>query len=1086
MAYTHLHTHSHYSLLNALPKIPSLVDQVKENGGTAMALTDDGNLYGCVEFYKYCQKTDIKPIIGVDFYVSIRTRHDKVGGIDNRRYRLVLLAKNFTGYQNLMRLVSLSYQEGFYYKPRIDRELIEQYKDDLICIIPQFSGETSNFLRINDTPRVDDAFDFYSNLFGDDLYLEILHHPELPEQTELRDKIVSYAQEKNANLVATSDSYYLHPEDKPARDVLVDVGNVKMGGGRRDEIDFSLLSSHDMIDHFTEYPEAIANTQKIADVCNVEIPLGEWTFPTFDLPDGTDAETVLREMTYKGFDTRGITLDDVYKQRVEYELDVIKTKGYDVYFLVVSDLMRYARENEILTNTRGSAAGCLVSYLIGITNIDPVEYKLPFERFLNPERPSAPDVDMDIADDKRDELIAYAREKYGHDQVAQIGTFGTMAARGAVKDAARAMGFDYKKGDQISKLIPMGAQGFPMTIERALEEEPDFKQLYKQDKETREIVDMAQKIEGSARHISIHAAGVVIAPATHNGVPTTIDSFTPVQLDPKGSGKLITQYNMHAVEDAGLLKYDFLGLKNLTIMYEAIRRIRKTRGIEVDLDKLELTDTKAFEMLARGDTYGVFQMASDGMTKWLKELKPTSIHDINAMVALYRPGPMEFIPEYIRRKNNPRLVVYPDPRTEPYLKGSMGLLIYQDDIMQLAVDMAGYSWLEADKFRKAMGKKIPELMAEQEEKFKTGCAASGLAPNVVKQLWDNIVTFAAYGFNKGHAAAYGNVAYKTAYLKANYPAEYMAALLTADSGNNENVAKAVAECKVMGIPVLPPEINESFDAFSVVVKGGKNKAGEPIDQIRFGLRTIKNFGDNITEAVIEERKKGGEFTSLEDFLTRIKSKDLNKKSLEALTLSGALDNLEDRNKLLGNIDGLLSFVKDNRDQNVAQDSLFASLDDSAQFSALNLADPTGKVITLKTGMAEELNYMLPMDNKDKLFWEKELLGLYVSGHPLEKYRAKIEQPGRNIAGAVRKGFQQKYTFAGILSDCRHIMTKNNRKMAFARFADTTGMIDATFFSDIYKTHGELIKEDAIVQMKGKLQKRDGEWGMLVEEIKELS
>ena len=1018
--------------------------------------------------------------------MSIRTRHDKVGGIDNRRYRLVLLAKDFKGYQNLMRLVSLSYQEGFYYKPRIDRELIEQYSEGLICIIPQFSGETSSFLRINDTPRVDDAYDFYSSIFKDDLYFEILHHPELPEQTELREKIVNYAREKSAQLVATSDSYYLQPDDKPARDVLVDVGAIKSGAGRRDDINFSLLSNNDMIDYFADFPEAIANTQKISDACNVEIPLGEWTFPTFHLPEGTDAEAVLLEMTLAGYEKRGLDASDpVYQERVKYELGVIKDKGYDVYFLVVADLMRYARENEILTNTRGSAAGCLVSYLIGITNIDPIEYKLPFERFLNPERPSAPDVDMDIADDKRDQLISYAREKYGHAQVAQIGTFGTMAARGAVKDAARAMGFDYKKGDQISKLIPMGAQGFPMTIERAIDEEPDLKKLYKQDKETREIVDMAQKIEGSARHISIHAAGVVIAPATFNGVPTTIDSFTPVQLDPKGSGKLITQYNMHAVEDAGLLKYDFLGLKNLTIMYEAIRRIRKTRGINIELDKIELDNTLAFEMLSRGDTYGVFQMSSDGMTKWLKELKPTSIHDINAMVALYRPGPMEFIPEYIRRKNNPRLITYPDPRTEPYLKGSMGLLIYQDDIMQLAVDMAGYTWLEADKFRKAMGKKIPELMAEQEEKFKTGCAASGMETAVVKQLWDNIVTFAAYGFNKGHAAAYGNVAYKTAYLKANYQAEYMAALLTADSGNNEYIAKEVAECKKMGIPVLPPEINESYDDFSVVVKGGKNKAGESIDQIRFGLKTIKNFGENITTAVIEERKNGGPFISLEDFLTRVKSKDLNKKSLEALTLSGALDNLEDRNKLLGNIDGLLSFVKDNRDQNVDQNSLFAVLDDGASFTALNLADPTGKVISLKTGMAEELNYLLPMNDKDKLFWEKELLGLYVSGHPLEKYRTKIEQPGRNIAGAVKKGFQQKYTFAGILSDCRHIMTKNNRKMAFARFADTTGSIDATFFSDIYKTHGELIRDDVIVQMKGKLQKREGEWGMLVEEIKEL-
>lgn len=1077
--YVHLHTHSHYSLLNALPKIPELVQAVKDDGGTSLALTDDGNLYAAIEFYKTCQKNDIKPIIGVDFFVAIRSRHDKVSGIDSRRYRLVLLAKNYNGYKNLMKLVSLGFTEGFYYKPRIDRELLEQYSDDLIAIIPQFSGETSAFLRINDTERVNDAVTFYQSIFGDSLYLEILHHPEVAEQTELREKIIKLSEEKNIPLVATSDSYYLRSDEKMARDVLVDVGNVKSGAGRRDEIDFSLHTAEQMTDFFTDYPEAIANSQKIADQCNVELHLGDWTFPTFPLPEGRTAEQELRDMTYAGFEKRGITLDEVYRKRVEYELDVIKTKGYDVYFLVVSDLMNYARDHEILTNTRGSAAGCLVSYLIGITNIDPIEYKLPFERFLNPERPSAPDIDMDIADDKRDQLIAYAREKYGHDQVAQIGTFGTMAARGAVKDAARAMGYDYAMGDKISKLIPMGSQGFAMTIDRALDEEPDFAKLYKQDKEVREIVDMAKKIEGSARHISIHAAGVVIAPSEHNGEKTTITDFTPIQMDPKGSGKVVTQFNMHAVEDAGLLKYDFLGLKNLTIMYEAIRRIRKTRGENVDLDRIPLDDHKAFRMLGDGGTYGVFQLSSDGMTKWLKELEPTTVNDINAMVALYRPGPMEFIPDYIKRKKNPRLITYPDPRTEPYLSDSLGLLIYQEDIMLLAVEMAGYTWLEADKFRKAMGKKIPELMAEQEEKFKKGCLSNDMSQGVVNKLWDNIVTFAAYGFNKGHAAAYGNVAYKTAYLKANYPAEYMAALLTADSGNNENIARAVAECERMKIPVLPPDINESFDGFSVVVGGSDDGR----DQIRFGLYTIKNFGENITQAVIDERKENGPFVSLSDFLTRVKSKDLNKKSLEALTLSGALDSLEDRNKILGSIDMLLQYTKEGRERNIAQNSLFGEED--ASTTDLNLPDPTGQHLSLKTGMNEELHYTLPMTDKDKLFWEKELLGLYVSGHPLEKYRAKIEQPDRNIAGAIKKGFQKKYIFAGVLSETRHITTKNNRRMAFAKLSDTTGSIDVTFFSDIYKECQDLIRDDVIVQATGKLQKRDGEWGMLIESIKEL-
>jgi DNA polymerase-3 subunit alpha len=1066
--------------LNALPKIDELVERAQADGDTAMALTDDGNLYGAIEFYKTCQDHDIKPIIGVDFYVAVRTRHDKVSGIDSRRYRLVLLAKNYRGFRNLMKLVSLAYTEGFYYKPRIDRELLQEYSEGLLAIIPQFSGETSNYLKVNDTTRAQEAWNFYHSLFGQDCYLEILHHPESEEQTALREKIVDFAQSYSAPLVATSDSYYIDTADKAARDVLVDVGNVKSRGGNRDEIDFSLKSSSEMGELFASIPEAIANTQAIADKCELDLNLGDWTFPTYPIPGDRDPVEVLRERAMAGFADRNIQPDEVYQTRVDYELDVIKNKGYDVYFLVVADLMRYAKDNEILTNTRGSAAGCLVSYLIGITNIDPVEYKLPFERFLNPERPSPPDVDMDIADDKRDQLIAYAREKYGEDQVAQIGTFGTMAARGAVKDTARALGYDYQKGDQISKLIPMGSQGFAMTIDRALDEEPDFAQLYKQDKDTQEIVDMARKIEGSARHISIHAAGVVIAPSEYRGERTTITDFTPIQPDPKGSGKLVTQYNMHAVEDAGLLKYDFLGLKNLTIMYEAIKRIRKTRETDVDLDSLPLDDIATYEMLAEGGTYGVFQLASEGMTKWLKELKPTNINDINAMVALYRPGPMEFIPDYIKRKRNPRLVNYPHPRTEPYLKDSLGLLIYQDDIMQLAVDMAGYSWLEADKFRKAMGKKIPELMAEQESKFKTGCAESGLSEGVITKLWDNIETFAAYGFNKGHAAAYGNVAYKTAYLKANFPAEYMAALLTADSGNTELIARATKECERMGIPVLPPDVNESFDGFSVVVGGGEN--GE--DQIRFGLFTIKNFGENITQAVIDERKANGPYTSLANFLERVNGRDLNKKSLYALILSGALDSLADRDAMLGNVDMLLEFVKESRNRNSAQDSLFAALDDT-QEHALSLPDQTGAQISLKTGMNEELHYTLPMTSKQKLYWEKELLGLYVSGHPLDKYRDKIEQKGRNIRGALAKGFQQKYTFAGVLSQCRHIMTKNNRRMAFANLTDTTGSVDTVFFSDVYKECRELLQEDATVQVTGKLQKRDSEWSFLAEEVKPL-
>lgn len=1075
--FTHLHTHTHYSLLNALPKIPAMVEKAKEYGMDSLAITDDGNLYAAVEFYKTCNKNEIKPIIGVDFFVAARTRHDKVSGIDNRRSRLVLLAKSNKGYRNLIKLVSLGHKEGFYYKPRIDRELLEKHHEDLVCIIPQFSGETSQSLQLNNFEKAEESLSFFKNIFKDDLYMEILHHPEIEGQEELKEKIVKFATDNKVEIVATGDTYYLNPEDKKARDVLVDVGNIKQGGSfHREEDDFSFHDGGYMEKVFKDYPKAIENTKIIADKCNAEIELGNWAFPTFPLEDGVTADEKLREMVYSNVEPKGFELTDVIKKRIEYELDVISTKGYSVYFIVVADLIRHSKENDIYTNTRGSAAGSLVSYLLEVTNVDPIKYKLPFERFLNPERPSLPDIDLDIAEDKRDELIAYTREKYGQDAVAQIGTFGTMAARGSVKDAARAMGYEYQMGDRISKLIPMGKQGFPMFIDRALEEEEDFKKLYNSDADVKKIVDMAKKIEGCARHISVHAAGVVIS-------PTVVTDYTPIQVDQK-SGKTITQFSMYPVEEAGLVKFDFLGLKNLTILREAVRRIKKTRGLDIDVYNLPLDDEKTFKMLAEGHTEGVFQLSSSGMTKWIKELKPTTIEDINAMVALYRPGPMEFIPEYIRRKYNPSLIKFPDPRTEPYLKGSLGLLIYQDDIMQLAVDLAGYTWLEADMFRKAMGKKIPELMAEQEVKFKEGLKQSGIKDKTITEMWDNIVTFAAYGFNKGHAAAYGKLSYMTAYMKANFPAEYMAAVLTADSGDNERIARAVEECKNMNIPVLPPDVNESFEDFGVVV--ADEKKSDDIDKIRFGLRTIKNFGDHISEIVVDERKANGAYKNLEDFLNRIKDKDLNKKSIQALTLSGAFDSLEDRNAILANADEILKFCREEREQNQNQDSLFSMMEDSGM-SALKLEDPKGKKVSIKTGMNEELSYILPMTKKDQLFWEKELLGLYVSGHPLDKYRNVLEKDGKNIESIKAKGYKGNNTIAGVIDELKIITTKKGQRMAFVKISDFTGSIETVFFPEAFKENEEFLTAENILAVSGKLNDRDndGNLTLLVDKVKIL-
>ena len=1073
MSFTHLHVHSHYSLLNALPKIPDIVKRAKKYEMSSLALTDDGNLYAAIEFYKACKKEEIKPIIGVDFYVATRTRTDKVSGIDNRRYRLILLAKDEAGYQNLMKLVSLSHIEGFYYKPRIDRELISKYKEGLVCIIPQFSGETSGHLKLNNKERALEAVNFYKEQFGEDLYLEILPDTGIDGQKELRDSIAKFGKEVGVQIVACADTYYLDPEDKVPREVLVDVGTVKQGGGLHNEHeDFSFKKESDIKKELKAYPEALANTQVIADKCNLNLVLGTWNFPNFTLDDGETADTQLRKVAYAGFEKRGIILDEVYKKRIDYELEVIAKKGYSTYFLVVADLIRAAKEKKIQTNTRGSAAGCLTSYLAGITSVDPVLYKLPFERFLNPDRPSPPDIDLDIADDKRDEMIDYAREKYGEDRVAQIGTFGTMAARGAVRDVARAMGYPYIMGDKISKLIPMGKQGFPMYIDTALKEVPDLKELYRNDADVQKIINMAKKIEGCARHISVHAAGVVIS-------PDEITKYTPVQLDPKG-GKLITQFSMYPVEEAGLLKFDFLGLKNLTIIYEAIRRVRKTRGIEIDVETIPLDDQKTFEMVSKGLTYGVFQLASDGMTKWLKELRPTSIYDINAMVALYRPGPMEFIPEYIKRKQNPKLVHFLHPKLETILDQSFGVITYQDDVLMTAIDLAGYTWTEADKFRKAMGKKIPELMAEQKEKFSNGCRANGVSDEVITALWANIETFAAYGFNKAHAASYGRVAYQTAYLKANYPSEYMAALLTADSGDVERVALAVQECKKMGIPVLPPDVNESFEDFGVAK--GKNPDGTG-DTIRFGLSTIKNFGAQVAETIVEERKKNGLYKNLEDFLTRVQSKDLNKKSLEALTLAGGLDSLGDRSTIMANLDDLLEFAKSAR-SNGAQESLFSMMGSAP--SHISLASPEGKTIRVKTtGMEEEIIHPLPLSKKHQLYWEKQLLGLYVTGHPLDKYKNVLETSGHTIRAAKLKT-KGNVTLAGVIENIKEIQTKKGDTMAFLRISDFENTIEAVAFPETYKEFKSMLREDMAVALGGTMSKKDeDEVSILIDKVKLL-
>lgn len=1059
--FVHLHTHSHYSFLRALPKVDELVDAAKKLEMPALAITDEGNLHAAIEFYKYATKKGVKPILGVDAYVATRSRFQKDPTIDTKRSRIVLLAENQAGYKNLIALITKSFTEGFFERPRIDRELLKEHTEGLIALLPSFAGDAAQLLKAGDPSGAAAAIAEWKSIFGPDhFFIELTHHPKTEGHTARMKELKKIADDAGVRVVAQHDVYYLSPKDSEACEVMRRISHGGQSGQNETE-DFSFVSEEQMRKWFKDMPEAVDASGEIAERCTVTFDLGKWTFPNVDVEPGKTHADMLRERTYAGIARRGLEKTDEVVKRIEYELDVIITKGFAPYFLAVSDLLQHAKEVGILATTRGSAAGSLVSYLTGITTVDPLAYKLPFERFLNPERPKAPDIDMDFADNRRDEMIAYAKQKYGDDKVAQIGTFGTMMARAAVRDVSRALGHSYGVGDRIAKLIPMGSQGFPMTIDRALEMEEDLRKLYRQDDDVREVIDLAKRIEGCARHTGVHAAGVVIA-------STPLTDWTPVQYDPKSigeeDGKLITQYDMHSIEDVGLLKFDFLGIKNLAILADAVERVRETRGIVIDIENIPLDDAKTFAMLARGETEGTFQLNGSGMTRYLKELRPTTIHDINAMVALYRPGPMETIPQYIERKKNPKLISYMDPRMAEYLDFSYGLLVYQDDVLLTAIKLGGYSWLEADTLRKAMGKKIPEEMEAQKEKLLTGFKEFGkLSDEKAQAIWKLIEPFAAYGFNKAHAACYGKVAYQTAYMKANYPVEYMAALLTADSGDTDSIAILVAEAERLEIPVLPPDVNESRASFTVVMQDGTPTA------IRFGLSSIKNFGEGIAEAIIAEREKNGSFASLSDFLSRVGGKNLNRKALESLIKCGAMDTLAKRyggrRGLLTNIETMLSFHRD-ATKEAPQDSLFGGM----------MAAP---VLTLPQGSDDA-------SLTEKLEWERELLGIYVSGHPLDAHEATTAKASvdiRKIRENPRPGLSVILPL--LVSDVRTILTKSGEKMAFIRFEDRTDNIEGVMFPKLYKEHGVLLTPGACVLVKATISNRNNELSLALDKIKKL-
>ena len=1077
-SFCHLHVHSEYSLLDGFGTPKNLVKKAKELGMPAIALTDHGAMYGAVEFYKAGLAEQINTIVGVETYIT--NQDHKLKGKDKQieTYHAILLAKNEEGYQNLMKITSIAYCEGYYYRPKIDKEHFKQYTKGVICTSACMLGEIPQLLLSDNYQKAKEVANWYLDLFGEDFYLELQRHEyekfigqagnqeikaDLARMTRnekiVEEGIIKLSRELAIPIIATNDSHYIGKGDATAQDVLLCVATGKMVSDSKriryiDAPTMYVRPTEEMRALFVDLPEACDNTITLAEKCRLEIStFGKWFFPKIPLPAQTNEGEELAKQCFERLPKVIGGTGEAEKKRLEYELGIINTKGYSAYFLIMADLAQWCNEQGIVINTRGSAAGSLVSYIMGITTVNPLKYYLPFERFLNPSRPSPPDIDLDVADDKRDRIIAHIAEKYGLGKVAQICTFGRMLARAAVRDVARVLGYPYATGDRIAKVIPPPKQGFPINIPKALEISPPLRELYDNDPDSKRILDLSKQLEGSARHLSVHAAGVVIA-------PTEMAHFSPIQLDPSGE-KTITQYEMHAAEDVGLIKFDILGIRNLSILGAAVELVEKEREFRVDVGKIPMDDKKTFEMLGRGETMGTFQLGGSGMTKWLKELKPERIEDLMAMVALYRPGPMQTIPEYIERKRHPELVKYDDPRMEKFLGASYGLIVYQDDLLFCALDLAGYTWEEADKFRKAVGKKIPAEMAAQKEKFTTGIVAHGQTQEFAEHLWKLFEPFQSYGFNKAHAASYGMVAYQTSYMKANYPVEYMTALLTADSQFTEKVAEAVAECKRMGIKVLPPDINQSDVAFTII------KDPDSLDEraIRFGLSAVKNVGDAAVNAILESRENFKKFYSLSDFCQKVDARRVNKKVLESLIKAGAFDAFGSRAALLAAIDD----IRDKASRAGGKTSQAGLFDNDEE-------------IRVDKYTKDILPHVDEYSENEKLALEKQLLGLYLTEHPLNK---TLEQIGDKITHKLvsikaDEHVGQTVHIGGVVAECRVVTTKKAQKqMCFVRFEDDTGQVDLVVFPTIFEKTRAYWEMSLPIIIEGKVEYREDALSIIV-------
>jgi DNA polymerase-3 subunit alpha len=1075
--FVHLHTHSEYSLLDGLGKLDLLINRTKELGMDSLALTDHGAMYGSFKFYLKAKAAGIKPIIGVETYMARRSRFDKEGKIDTDPFHLILLAKNETGYKNLLKLVTHAHLEGFYYKPRIDWELLKEHHEGLIATSACIQGQVANLLRNDQEEEAERVAREYSDLFGPDhYYIEIQRHPHIPIVEELNEKLVKLSRKLGLPLVATNDIHYVNADDAEAQEILLCVQTQRTIVEKNrplsmmDSPDFYMRSPDEMKELFAQYPDAIENTVKIANMCDIELSVGKWILPKYPIGDDETPATHLRKLVWDHAPSKYATITEEIRERINYELEIIGTKGYSTYFLIVQDFVNWAKANGIAVGPgRGSAAGSVVSFILNITGIDPLFFNLPFERFLNPFRPSPPDIDLDFADDRRDEVIAYVTKRYGSDKVAQIITFGTMEAKGAVRDAGRALGMPYAQPDRISKMIPLGFQGASMTIDKALAQSSELALAYNTEPETKRLLDVARKLEGVSRHSSVHAAGVVIA-------DKPIVEYTPLQKESKGE-RIVTQYDMYTVgeDGVGLLKMDFLGLRNLTIMSQALNFIKQVRGENIDLSKIPLDDKKTFDMLSDGETTGVFQLESAGMRRYIKELKPTNIFDLMAMVALFRPGPMQVIPEFIARKRDPSMITYPDPRLKDVLKQSYGIIAYQDDVLLTAITLAGYSWGDADKLRKAVGKKIASEMKKQQEKFVEGCVKGGLTKSKAEEIFHLIEPFAGYGFNKAHAACYAMIAYQTAYLKANFPVEYMTAVLTAESRANtgpardDKMSSIVAECRRTGIVLLPPDIHASDIEFSIepapaVVPSLDTPKQIHSQAVRFGLSAIRNVGTAAIESILAARS-AGVFVSLSDFVRRVDTSKANRKTIESLVKAGAMDVFGKRSALLSFLPVALEDSHRQKKQVASgQVGLFAE-EESQTMNADVLPDVPEK-------SASEL-----------LAFEKEFLGFYLTTHPLAPHRAALSKLSvAAIAEITKERIKDRMTVAGIVIGVKKIMTKaNNQEMAFVKLEDLTGVLEVVVFPKIYARTLDLWQTDAIISVSGKIDEKDERLTMLVDD-----